>query len=95
MTQLNRIEKSATRVYVENGHTNVQFHHTIVVAFNESEIILNSGGWFTNTTKIRMNQTSNQFNLGFNVFQKDLSWFVEFNEKTIPFENGMILKRGC
>ena len=95
MTQTQTIGKTATTIYLQNGYNKVQYHSTVVVAFNDNKIVLNNGGWFTNTTKIRMNQTSNQFKLGFNVFQKNFSWFVEFNGKTIPFENGMILKRGC
>ena len=30
------------------------------------------------TTKKKMNQASNQFNLGYEVFQKDWYWFIDF-----------------
>jgi hypothetical protein len=50
MVQQN-IGKRATRVYYENGYIVVRYHSTDVVRFNDKEIILNSGGWRTATTK--------------------------------------------
>ena len=95
-----------TTIYHEGNHTCVKYHATDVVKFNDNEIILNSGGWHTNTTKMRMNQTSRQFGLRFNVYQKDFEWFVDYwygngpadysNEQfqTIEFFDGLTLKRG-
>ena len=37
-----------------------------------------------------MNQTSEQFNLGFRVFQKNWDWFVEFNGIVKKFEGDTI-----
>ena len=51
---------------------------------------LNTGGWFTNTTKTRMQQVSHQFNLGYNVFQKDGSWFVDYKGIEKPFSTDKI-----
>ena len=63
----------------------VRYWNTDIVKFNNERIILNTGGWSTVTTKLRMNQASNQFGLGYNVYQKDFNWFVEYQGKTIPF----------
>ena len=63
----------------------VMYWNTDIVKFNNERIILNTGGWSTVTTKLRMNQASNQFGLGYNVYQKDFNWFVEYQGKTIPF----------
>ncbi len=97
MGKLNQIGRIATvitsRVENDKAYTVVTYHSTDVVKFNEKKIILNNGGWRTNTTKNRINQTSNQFNLGYNVFQKDFEWFIEYNGKVIPFENNITLKR--
>ena len=90
---LNKIGKVATAVIQENFGTKVKYHNTVVVEFDIDQIILNSGGWKTLTTKNRMNQTSNEYNLGFQVFQKDFDWYVDFDGKIIPFKDGMILER--
>lgn len=73
--------------------THVKYHATSVVKFNKDIIILNSGGWHTNTTKLRMNQTSNQFGLGYTVFQKDFSWFVSYKNETYDFRDNMVIVR--
>ena len=88
MTQ-NTIGKVATTVYTEDGSTRVIYHETRVVQFNADLIVLDSGGWRTSTTKTRMNQTSQEYSLGYFVFQKDFDWFVRFEGKTFDFEDGM------
>ena len=41
-----------------------------------------------------MNQASNQFNLGYQVFQKDFDWYVEWEGKTLDFfEDTIILEK--
>lgn len=83
-----------TKVFRENGYVNVQYHNTVVVAFNDDEIILNTGGWFTKTTKVRMNQASSQYSLGYQVYQKKHNWFVSYRGKIIPFDgNSLKLQR--
>lgn len=79
MTQINKVGKVSTCIYGDNGYINVRYHSTIVTKFNDSEIILNSGGWLTYTTKSRMNQVSNQFDLGYQVYQDDFTWYVVIN----------------
>ena len=61
-----------------NGkRTGVQYHDTIIVEFTYTTIRLNTGGWYTATTKRRMNQVSQEYDLGFHVYQKYGSWWVE------------------
>ena len=95
MGQQQTIGKVATTVFTENGFIKVKYHSTTVIEFNYEKIILNSGGWRTATTKTRMNQACNQFNLGIWVYQKDFTWFVHI-EKTgerLPFYDGIEIKR--
>lgn len=83
-----RIGSHATSHYVKDGVLRVIYHGTEVVKydFNNGLLVLDTGGWFTNTTKARMNQASNQYDLGFTVYQKDYNWFVEFDTgEVIPF----------
>ena len=77
----------------DNDYTKVKYHYTDVVKFNFQEIILNSGGWHTLTTKTRMNQASNQFDLGYCVSQKDFEWFVDFKDEILDFYDNMKLDR--
>ncbi len=91
MGQQTKIGKVATSVYTEDGSTHVIYHETKVVQFNADLIVLDSGGWRTATTKTRMNQVSQQFDLGYLVFQEDFEWFVRFEGKTLEFEDGIEL----
>ena len=40
-----------------------------------------------------MNQTSNQFDLGFKVYQKNFDWFGDYKGKTYDFNDDMTLLR--
>lgn len=93
MTQLQQVGTVATSIFTEDGYTRVIYHNTTVVRFNNTLIELNSGGWQTATTKTRMNQASNQFDLGYQVYQKDFTWFVDFKGKAHTFSDGILLYR--
>lgn len=97
MAQQSRLGKTATYVRTENGTTFVRYHATDVVAFNGKRIVLNSGGWRTQTTKTRMNQASAQFELGYHVRQENGEWYVlrypYQNVKRMKFTDGMAIRR--
>jgi hypothetical protein len=68
----------------------VTYHSTDVVVFSKEEIVLDTGGWFTVTTKARMNQASNEFGLGYQVYQEKGYWYIWFpgtDREEIPFGN--------
>ena len=90
MGQLQRVGTHRTSTFTEDQTTEVCYHNTIVVSFNTNTIKLNTGGWWTNTTKTRMNQTSNQYGLGFRVYQKDYQWYIEYNNKIQSFEQNQV-----
>lgn len=87
------IGKHATTIASDNLHTIVTFHHTQIVKFNINEIILNSGGWQTATTKLRMNQTSETFNLGYTIYQKNFEWFIKYKNINYEFYDNIKLVR--
>lgn len=93
MSQTHTIGSHKTTVASQGAITHVTYHSTIVVSFSNESIVLNSGGWRSNTTKLRMNQTSNQFGLGFQVYQKNFEWFVDYQGITLDFYDGMTLIR--
>lgn len=92
MVQLKK--KGNTSVFKnDTGGVVVKLYDTEVVVFGNGHIKLDSGGYRTTTTKQRMNQASDEFQLGFNVFQRDYEWFVNFFGQVIPFADGMIIDR--
>jgi len=90
MAQTKTIGHHATSIHTDNDMIIVTYHNTEVVKFNSSTIILNTGGYYTYTTKTRMNQASNQYNLGYRVFQKNFDWFIQYHNKTILFKTDHI-----
>ena len=90
MPQTQRVSGVATSIRGEEGRTIIRYHNTDVVSFNDKDVILNTGGWKTATTKTRMNQASNQFGLGYQVSQKKGDWFVDYKGKTIPFNDSVL-----
>ena len=91
---MKKLRGVATRTFVSQGYTCVQYHDTIVARFNDNKIILDTDGWYTVTTKKRMNQASDMFDLGYNVYQKDHKWYVDYNGKTSELDKDiLIIKR--
>ena len=96
MSRQDQVGSHKTSIFTdESGYTNVLYHSTQVVRFNDNEIILNTGGFESNTTKLRMNQASNQFRLGFMVYQKDYKWYIDYAGETYEFDTDkrMLLNR--
>ena len=95
MAQTQEVGTHKTLITQKDDATMVWYHSTMFVYFDKEDILLDTGGWKTYTTKLRMNQTSNQFGLGYYVFQRDHQWYVDYQGEIRPFINGSILlKRG-
>tara|TARA_R110002020_G_scaffold268289_1_gene483496 strand:- start:454 stop:720 length:267 start_codon:yes stop_codon:yes gene_type:complete len=82
-----------TSVVNDNNVLIVAYHNTPVVKVTNTEIILNTGGWYSATTKRRMNQASLSYGLGFAVYQVNHSWYVDYKGDTIPYEDNMKLNK--
>lgn len=76
-----------TKATARNGEevTVITYHKTHIVKFGARYIVLDTGGYFTATTKTRMNQASNQFGLGYSIFQKKGAWYCSFEGMTQKF----------
>lgn len=85
MSKTNEIGSHKTSVFtLDDGALCVVYHNTSVVKKKpDGSIELNTGGWRTATTKLRMNQASNQFGLGYCVYQKDFDWYVRSINGTV------------
>ena len=68
-----------------HGHQIATFDH------NLKAVKLSSCGYTTNTTKSRLNAILDEVKYGCKVFQKNWDWFVNYNDQTTLFRDGMIL----
>ncbi len=94
MAAIDTIGRRATTIRTKKERTIVRYHWTDVVSFSDKTVRLDSNGWQTPTTKNRMNQASNQFGLGFRVWQKDFVWYVDTPSGLIlEFADGMLFNR--
>jgi len=97
MSQQHKIGSHKTSVFTDsNGFVNVVYHSTPVIQFNLEKrlVYLNSGGYRTATTKTRINQACNQFNLPISVYQKNFEWYIRNDSKdyTMPFKDGTVVR---
>lgn len=96
-TKVSLNKKGNTKVYIDGvselqgTDTVIKLYDTEVVRFNDSRIILNTGGWKTVTTKQRMNQASLDYHLMFGVHQMKGQWFVSYDSVEIPFPNDVLI----
>ena len=91
MSQSTKFKGVETSVIKVNGELHGIYHRTTVCLLKTNgKVELRTGGWQTNTTKLRMNQFSNTFCNGrFSVFQHKGEWFVQCEGVEIPFVEGM------
>ena len=91
MPDMRRISKNNTSVTGDRRDLNVRLHNTDVVKLDGDAVTLDTGGWNTPTTATRMNQTSNEYDLGFRVYRKQGRMYVNTGSRDLPFaENGTI-----
>lgn len=90
MAQTGKIGSTATSVKKVGDNLTVKYHDTVVVNVTKDKIVLDTGGWKTNTTKTRMNQASNEYDLGYQVYQKKGHWLVDWRGETVPFDKTML-----
>jgi len=78
MAQTSKVGTHRTTIKNSDMLLQVTYHETAVVTYNRhtGRVKLDTGGYFSATTKTRMNQTSAQFNIPFHVYQKNYEWFV-------------------
>lgn len=88
----------ATSIRKEGVFTIVQLYDTDIVKFDEDNLILNSGGFKTATTKKRINEIIGSLghSEAVTVVQKANEWFIKWSNSHIePFKDNMIISRGC
>ncbi len=97
---VNKINWSNSNTFVEyNESTNcstVVLHRTAIAVYdhNTNALKLNSGGYTTNTTKSRLNAILQGIIGCASVYQRNWNWFLNYNNVTHNFNDGMILSQG-
>ena len=91
--------RGSNTVVEYNSNTNcstVVLHRTAIAVYdhNTNALKLNTGGWQTVTTKSRLNAILQGLISGASVFQRDFNWFLNYNNQTHDFMDGMILSNG-
>ena len=67
----------------------VRLHSTYIVKFRANgDVIIDSGGWRTVTTKERINRYAFA-DTPDGVYQEDFDWFVRMGDEVLPFRDGM------
>lgn len=93
MPQINKVGRIATTIGHDGVYHFVKYHRTKVVRWNSDTIVLTTGGWYSPTTVRRMNQASNQFNLGFSVYRRNGAFYVMFAGEVHEFHFFVVLDR--
>ena len=97
---VNKNDWSNSNTFVEyNSNTNcstVVLHRTAIAVYdhNTQALKLNTGGWYSVTTKSRLNAILQELITGARVYQKAFDWYLSYNNQTHDFNDGMILVDG-
>ena len=68
---------ATTRTTYDDGSIDIQYHSTVVARRTaEGTVIINPGGWYTQTTKKRINDALDEWAHGWRVYQKDFQWYL-------------------
>jgi hypothetical protein len=90
MSRMNKLSNYRTTWFNNGNQGGVRYAYTDIVTWKDGKVTLNSDGWETVTTKRKMNQASNQFGLGFDVYQDNWTWFVNLpNGGVVKYYDGI------
>lgn len=81
------LENNTRLVETTNGY-GIKLHNTIVVDIKSNgNYVLNTGGWYTKTTKERINSY-----FPFNLYTRKRIWYIGLTKET-PFTDGIVIRR--
>ena len=71
----------------------VVHHVTPIISYNKltGEMTVTTGGWYSPTTKDRLNAYNS---MGLSFFTEKGDWYVKDRTDTYPFTDGMIFRNG-
>lgn len=90
MYENSRKRKLAGHTYLiktERGY-GIKFWDTVIVEYHsDGVIVLDTGGYFTRTTKSRINQ----FTENIRVYQKDFNWYIETGSQLLDLGGSSVI----
>lgn len=90
---MTKLSNYRTTISEQNGLKTIVYVSTPIVQWDSNKIILNNGGYQTVTTKRKMNQAASQFDLPYQVYQKNYQWFVNTEKGAFPFNTKLVIDR--
>ena len=97
---VNKNDWSNSNTVVEyNSNTDcsaVYLHNNRIATYdhNNQALKLSSCGWHSVTTKSRLNAILQGLIVGASVYQRAFDWYLNYNNQTVDFWDGMILSGG-
>lgn len=87
-SQIEKVKNNTYKIKTDKGYK-IRLHDTDIIEFRDDKIILNTGGYYTNTTKKRMNEFLPS---KYYVYQKDFTWYLKDKEsnKDTVFNGPMV-----
>ena len=88
---VNRNNWSNSNTFVEYNESTdcstIVLHRTAIAVYDHKNqaLKLNTGGWYSVTTKSRLNAILDQLITGARVFQRDFNWYLSYNNQTVDF----------
>ena len=89
----NKISRYKTVVNGCHIEGDVTYRGTTIVKWDADTITLDADGYWTVTTKRKLNQADREFTLGYGVYQKAHVWYVTTKRGTYRFFDGMVIDR--
>lgn len=89
------LKRSTLKVNYEDGSIAIRYHDTDVLTWNvDGSITLDSGGFYTHTTKERINEFSSL--TGLSVYQEKSIWYVSIRGtgEVLDFYDGITFQKG-
>ena len=90
LSSSNTMVKTECDIHGEQSKVFLHGNHIATVT-DDALTLYSGGGWFTNTTKSRLNALINEFCDGTKtgIFQKNFNWFVRAFGNVTPFVDGI------
>lgn len=98
ITYSNGVRQYNTYCETVDNLTVIRHHTTDIVVHdhNTNTLTINSGGWYSKTTKDRINQYLTHIQANFFITQKNRQWFVveQSSGKLLTYADGLVLQSG-
>lgn len=92
---MTRIGRHRTQVYKDGDWLICKYWNTEIVKYNvkNNEVVLQTDGWDTITSRNRIIQCSNEWQLGFRLTTHNSRWYVIKGDKSYAFEDNKPLSK--